>query len=61
MLMETSKEQLKAYLKKKKVSSYRLAKDAGISPSILSLFLNGKRGMTLVTWEKIEGAMKSDR
>jgi hypothetical protein len=56
--METIKDQLRAYLKKKKIKPSHLAHKAGISPSIISLFLANKRGMTVDTWEKIREALK---
>lgn len=51
--MKTIKQQIADYLTKEERPAAYLAQKAGISPSILSLFLSGKRGMTISTWEKI--------
>jgi len=51
------KDEIERYLKTKKLNRLQLAKRAGITPSILYLYLNGKRGMTLKSVEKIQDAM----
>jgi len=52
------KRELETYLKRKQLKQLGLAKKAGISQSILSLFLSGKRGLTLKTVEKLKAVMK---
>jgi hypothetical protein len=51
------KTELKSYLKTHSVKPFYLSKQAGLSPSIISLFLSGKRGITLKTCEKIKAVM----
>ena len=55
--METIKQQIKNYIRKKGITAYVLSKQAGISPSILSLYLNDKRDMTVNSLEKIRIVM----
>jgi len=52
------KDEIERYLKIKKLNRLQLAKRAGITPSILYLYLNGKRGLTLNSVEKIQDAMR---
>jgi predicted transcriptional regulator len=52
------KQELETYLKSKQLKQMELAKQAGISQSILSLFLSGKRGLTLKTVEKLKKVME---
>lgn len=52
------KKELQTYLKEKKVKPFHLSKRAGVAPSVISLFLSGKRGLNLRTVEKLKEAMK---
>jgi hypothetical protein len=56
--MRTFKDQLERYLIANDRRPSWLARKAGISPSVLSLYLRGIRGMTLKTAEKIKAVMK---
>ena len=35
----------------------RLARDAGVSQSLVSRFVNGKRGVTIITMERLLGTL----
>jgi predicted transcriptional regulator len=52
------RKELETYLKEKKVKPFHLSKRAGVAPSIISLFLSGKRGLNLKSVEKQKDAMK---
>ena len=52
------KKELQTYIRDRKVKPFHLAKRAGIAPSIISLFLSGKRGLNLRSVEKLKDAMK---
>ncbi len=52
------KDEIERYLKAKKLTRLQLAKRAELTPSILYLYLNGKRGLTLKSVEKIQDAMR---
>ena len=51
-------EEIQRYLKKKKLTRLQLAKRAGLTPSILYLYLSGSRGITLKSYEKLKNAMR---
>jgi len=50
-------KQLRSAVKDSGLTTYRLAKDSGVSQPVLSRFLNGKRGITLATASKLANVL----
>ena len=46
-LVPTLSEQLRRAIQQSELSRYRIAKESGVSQSVLSLFCSGKRGLSL--------------
>jgi len=50
--------QLAEIIESRDLTPYAVARAAGVDPGVVSRFLNGKRGMTLDTLDKIAAALK---
>ena len=46
-------KQIRAEIRKRGLTIYRIAKDSGVSQPVLSRFMNAKRGITLATASKL--------
>jgi transcriptional regulator with XRE-family HTH domain len=46
-------EQLRAAIQASGLTAYRLAKEAGTMPDVITRFLNGDRGLRLATVDKL--------
>ena len=46
-------QQLRRAIEASNRTAYRISKDSGVSEGVLSLFLNGRRGITLATASKL--------
>ena len=50
-------EQIRKVIKEQGITGYRLAKNSGVSQSIIVRFLNGERNITLKTASKLTDAL----
>ena len=55
---KTISEQLREAIGKSSLSAYELAEAAGVDRSVLSRFLNGKRSITLETFDRLAEVLK---
>lgn len=56
--MKDIEKQLKQAIEKSKMSRYKIAKEAGLTESQLSYFVNGKRSLTLPAAAKLAKVLR---
>jgi transcriptional regulator with XRE-family HTH domain len=55
---KTISEQLREVIRRRKVTAYKVAKDAGVSHTIVQRFLDGDRGLKLDSVDKLARALR---
>jgi transcriptional regulator with XRE-family HTH domain len=53
----TISDQLRAVILNRKLTPYSVAVSAGVAPSVVTRFINGERGLTLDTLDRVAGAL----
>jgi plasmid maintenance system antidote protein VapI len=51
-------ETFKAAIKRRRLTAYAVGKAAGVRPHVIQRFLNGERGLTLATADKLAEALE---
>jgi hypothetical protein len=53
----TLSDQLRGIIKTRGLTPYAVAQSARVAPSVVSRFINGERGLSTETWDKVADAL----